>query len=140
MDDRKVAKGDTVAIHYVGKLPDETVFDSTEGRDPFEFEAGGDQVLPAVSGGVIGMEVGERRTLDVAADQGYGAYDEQLVIEVPTNRLPEGTSAGDMLRDDSPQPRTWVVKDVGEPNTKLDGNHPLAGQDLRFDIELVEIR
>jgi len=140
MDDRQVAKGDTVAIHYVGKLTDETVFDSTEGRDPFEFQAGGDQVLPAVSGAVIGMSVGERVTLDVTAGEGYGDYDDHLVIEVPTERLPEGTSQGDMLRDDSPQPRTWMVKEVSDPNTTLDGNHPLAGKDLRFDIELVEIR
>lgn len=139
MDDKQVAQGDTVAIHYTGKLKDETVFDSTEGRDPFKFEAGSQEVLPAVSGGVIGMQVGEHRTVEVEPEQGYGTYNSDLVIQIPAERLPEGTGVGDMLKDDSPQPRTWVVKEVGEPNATLDGNHPLAGQTLVFDIELVEI-
>jgi peptidylprolyl isomerase len=135
----QVAQGDTVAIHYVGKLEDETVFDTTEGRDPFKFVAGSDQVIPAVSGLVIGMQVGEHRSVSVPAADAYGEYDQELLIEVPTDRLPDGTGVGDMLKDDSPQPRTWTVREVKDEKTTLDGNHPLAGRDLKFEIELVEI-
>lgn len=137
--DQQVAQGDTVAIHYVGKLEDETVFDTTEGRDPFKFVAGSDQVIPAVSGLVIGMQIGERRTVSIPAAEAYGEYDNELLIQVPTERLPDGTGVGDMLKDDGPQPRTWTVKEVGGETTTLDGNHPLAGRTLMFDIELVEI-
>jgi len=135
----QVAQGDTVAIHYVGKLEDESVFDTTEGRDPFKFVAGSDEVIPAVSGLVIGMQVGEQRTISVPASDAYGEYDKELLIEVPSERLPDGTGVGDMLKDDGPQPRTWTVREVVGETTTLDGNHPLAGRDLVFEIELVEI-
>jgi FKBP-type peptidyl-prolyl cis-trans isomerase 2 len=137
--EQQVNAGDNVAIHYVGRLEDETVFDSTEGRDPFRFEAGSKEVLPVVSGGVIGMQVGEQRTLEVPPAEGYGEHDPALIIEIPTERLPDGTGVGDMLKDDGPAPRTWVVKSVADETSTLDGNHPLAGHTLRFDIEVVDI-
>jgi peptidylprolyl isomerase len=137
--DQQVAQGDTVAIHYTGKLEDETVFDSTDGRDPFKFVAGSDQVIPAVSGLVIGMQVGEHRSVSIPAAEAYGEYDNELLIQVPAERLPDGTGVGDMLKDDGPQPRTWTVREVADETATLDGNHPLAGRTLLFDIELVEI-
>lgn len=137
--DKQVQQGDTVAIHYTGKLPDDTVFDSSQGRDPFSFVAGGKEVIPGMSQGVIGMKVGEHKTLTMPPEDAYGDRDDDLIIRVPSERLPEEVSEGDLLGDSQDPTRTWQVRQIEGDSAVLDGNHPLAGHTLVFEVELVDI-
>lgn len=134
-----VKLGDKVSIHYVGKLEDGTVFDSSEGRDAFEFEAGSQNVIPGMSQGVLGMRVGDEKTVHIPQDQAYGPHHEQLVVQVANGEMPDGVSEGDVLSDGQPGSRNWVVVERGPEITTLDGNHPLAGKTLIFDVTLVAI-
>ena len=131
-----VKEGDQVTIHYTGKLTDETVFDSSEGREPLGFTAGSEEIIPGVSNAVIGMAPGEKKTVEIEPDQAYGQPREDLVVKVPTEKLPEEAKEGDMLSDGQ-NPVTWVVRERGDQESVLDANHPLAGKTLVFDIELV---
>lgn len=135
--------GDTVRIHYTGSLDDGTEFDSSKGRDPLEFAIGGGQVIPGFDSAVEGMAVGENKSVTIEPDQAYGARHDQLVQEVPKSALPDDLEAavGMQLQSQAPdgQVMMFVVAAVGEDTITVDGNHPLAGQALTFDIELVEI-
>ncbi len=134
---KQVESGDSITIHYTGKLADDSVFDSTDGRGPFGFEAGSDMVIEGMSAGVLGMTVGEKRTLTIAPEQAYGDPNPELLIQVETARLPEGVAVGDVLSDD--QQRQFKVHAMEGEQATLDANHPLAGQTLIFDVELVSI-
>jgi peptidylprolyl isomerase len=135
--------GDTVRIHYKGTLDDGTEFDSSSGRDPLEFSLGGGQVIPGFDNAVDGMAVGESKTVTIPADQAYGERHEQLVQEVPKSALPDeiDPAVGMHLQSRSPEGQVMnlVVTEVADQSITVDGNHPLAGQALTFDIELVEI-
>lgn len=135
---KQAQKGDRVSIHYSGKLEDDTVFDSTEGRDPFEFQAGSPEVIKGVSEAVIGMEAGEKKTVEIQPADAYGEYDERLIIEAPADKIPDTAKEGSVLSN--PQTgQTWVVKEITDETVKLDGNHLLAGKKLIFNIELVSV-
>jgi peptidylprolyl isomerase len=135
--------GDTVKVHYTGKLSDGTVFDTSDGRDPLEFTVGQSQVIPGFERAVVGMDLGESRTAHIPAAQAYGARDERLVTQVSRQQIPDDVemSVNDRLQVRRSDGRTLVVTvtDISETSVTLDGNHPLAGQDLTFDIELVDI-
>ena len=135
--------GDTVKIHYTGTLDDGTQFDSSAGRDPLEFELGGGQVIPGFDSAVEGMAVGENKNVRIEPDQAYGERHEQLVQQVPRSALPDDLEpqVGMGLQSQSPdgQVMMLMVTEVGDDNITVDANHPLAGQALNFDIELVEI-
>ncbi len=135
--------GDTVKIHYTGKLDDGTQFDSSAGREPLEFELGGGQVIPGFDSAVDGMAVGESKSVRIEPDQAYGERHEQLVQQVPRSALPEDLEpqVGMGLQSQSPdgQVMMLMVTEVAEDSITVDANHPLAGQALNFDIELVEI-
>ncbi len=135
--------GDTVKIHYTGTLDDGTQFDSSAGRDPLEFELGGGQVIPGFDNAVEGMAVGENKNVRIEPDQAYGERHEQLVQQVPRSALPDDLEpeVGMGLQSQSPdgQVMMLMVTEVGDDNITVDANHPLAGQALNFDIELVEI-
>ena len=135
--------GDTVKIHYTGTLDDGTQFDSSSGRDPLEFELGGGQVIPGFDTAVEGMAVGDSKNVRIEPDQAYGERHEQLVQEVPRSALPEDLQpeVGMGLQSQSPdgQVMDLVITAVTEESITVDANHPLAGQALSFDIELVEI-
>ena len=135
--------GDTVRIHYTGTLDDGTEFDSSKGRDPLEFAVGSGQVIPGFDNAVEGMAVGENKSVTIEPDQAYGARHDQLVQEVPKNALPDDLEAtvGMQVQSRSPDGEVmmFVVAAVGDDTITVDGNHPLAGQALTFDIELVEI-
>ena len=135
--------GDTVKIHYTGTLDDGTEFDSSAGRDPLEFEIGGGQVIPGFDNAVEGMAVGDKKSVRIEASDAYGERHEQLVQQVPRNALPEDLTPeeGMALQSQSPdgQVMMLVVTAVGEEEITVDANHPLAGQALSFDIELVSI-
>lgn len=135
--------GDTVRIHYTGTLNDGTEFDSSSGRDPLEFALGGGQVIPGFDSAVDGMSVGENKTVTIQPAEAYGERHDQLVQEVPKSALPEeiDPAVGMHLQSRSPEGQVLnlVVTEVADESITVDGNHPLAGQALTFDIELVEI-
>ena len=137
-------QGDTVKVHYTGRLDDGSVFDSSEGGAPLEFTIGGGQMIPGFEQGVVGMETGEARTVIIAADQAYGIYQPQGVIEVPRSDIPASIplEVGMQLqatgRDG--RPAYMTVLELSADRVKLDGNHPLAGKDLTFDLQLVAIQ
>ena len=135
--------GDTVKIHYTGTLDDGSEFDSSAGRDPLEFEVGSGQVIPGFDKAVEGMAVGDSKNVRIEADEAYGQRHEQLVQEVDRSLLPDDLDPreGMTLQSNSPDGQTmqFMVTAVAEETITVDANHPLAGQALSFDIELVEI-
>ncbi len=139
----QATSGDTVHIHYTGRLADGTVFDTSEGRAPLAFTLGSGQVIPGFDRGVTGMTPGETKTIEIPAVDAYGAARPELSFDVPRDQFPEGQlpDEGDQLEvglNDGSTMRV-VVQTVGEDHVTLDANHPLAGKDLIFDLELVEI-
>ena len=135
--------GDTVRIHYTGTLDDGTQFDSSAGRDPLEFALGGGQVIPGFDNAVDGMAVGDSKTVTIPPEEAYGQRHEQLVQQVARSALPDEIepAVGMQLQSQSPEGQVMmlVVTEVEEESITVDANHPLAGQALTFDIELVEI-
>lgn len=134
--------GDTVRVHYTGKLGDESVFDSSSGRDPLEFTIGEGRVIPGFEKAVEGMEVGEERTVTIPAQEAYGERRDEMVATVGRDQFPPtiDPEVGQQLQmNQNGQAIPVRVTDVSEESVTLDANHPLAGQDLKFDVELVEI-
>ncbi len=139
----EVKTGDTVRIHYTGTLQDGTKFDSSEGRDPLEFQVGSGQIIPGLDGAMPGMAVGEKKTVEVPCDEAYGPVNPEMRQAVPREGIPAEIplEVGTQLQMQTPEGQVMpvTVVDVAESEVTLDANHPLAGQDLRFDIELVEV-
>jgi peptidylprolyl isomerase len=135
--------GDSVHVHYTGKLADGSVFDSSEDRDPLTFQLGKGQVVPGFNKAVTGMKVGEKKTETFPADQAYGPRLENLIFTIPRDNLPPGydPGVGEMLGMETKDGRQMdvVVIHSDESVVKVDANHPLAGEDLTFEIELVKI-
>lgn len=140
---KSAASGDTVKIHYTGKLEDGTVFDTSAQGEPLEFTLGRGRVIPGFDEGVQGMEVGETRTISVPPDKGYGEHSADLVFQVDRSSLPADMDPdiGDQLALQSTdgQRVAVTVSETSESSVTLDANHPLAGQELTFEVELVEI-
>jgi len=138
-----VQEGDTVKVHYTGKLEDGTVFDSSEGRDPLQFTVGAGQVILGFDEAVIGMELGESKTVKIPADKAYGPHHKELVGVIDRSKFPADMELeiGQQLtmRNTSGELVTATVTDVSETSVAVDANHHLAGKDLTFEIELVEI-
>lgn len=136
-------KGDKVKVHYHGKLTDGTTFDSSEGRAPLEFEVGSGQVIPGFDEGVTGLQIGEKKTVNIPADQAYGPVSEEQIVEFPKSQFPEDMKPeiGMPLQMSNDQGQNFqvVIKEIKDDTVVLDANHPLAGKDLVFDIELVDI-
>lgn len=138
-------KGDKVKVHYHGKLTDGTTFDSSEGRSPLEFEVGSGQVIPGFDEGVTGLAVGEKKTVEIPADQAYGPVSDNHIFEFPKTQFPPEmipelqVGMPLQMQTETGQPVQVTIKEVKEDSVVLDANHPLAGKDLIFDIELVEI-
>ncbi len=140
----QVKKGDTVKVHYHGTLTDGTIFDSSNGREPLEFEVGSGMVIEGFDNGVMGMAVGDKRTVQIPADQAYGPKNEDMVMEFPIDRFPADMvpEVGMQLNMSNNQGEQFpvVIVEVAEEFVLLDANHPLAGKDLIFDLELVDIQ
>jgi len=140
---QQVKSGDTVKVHYHGKLTDGTTFDSSEGRDPLEFEVGSGMVIKGFDDGVTGMKVGEKKTINIPVDEAYGPKQTEMLVEFPINQFPLDLKpeVGMPLTMTTAQghPVQVVIAEVKDETVILDANHPLAGQDLVFDLELVEI-
>ena len=140
----QVKTGDTVSIHYTGTLSDGSTFDSSAGRDPLEFTVGAGQIIPGLDQAIPGMAVGDTKTVQVSADQAYGERDPNAQQAVPRGEIPADIplEPGTQLQMQTPtgQVVPVMVAKVTETEVTLDANHPLAGQDLTFDVELVEIK
>lgn len=135
--------GDTVKIHYKGKFDDGSVFDSSEGRDPLEFEIGSGNIITGVEEAVVGMQPEETKEATIPPEKGYGEYRDDMVIEVEKTQFPEhiDPEPGQQLELQQPdgQKVTVTVTNIGDEKVTLDANHPLAGKDLNFEITLQEI-
>lgn len=135
--------GDKVRIHYTGTLEDGSTFDSSQGRDPLEFTLGSGQVIPGFDKAVTGMSVGDEKTVEIGADDAYGAHNPDGLQSFPRDKVPEDIplELGTRLQLSTPsgQPVMVTVAEVNDEEVKLDANHPLAGKDLTFKIELMEI-
>lgn len=137
------SSGDTVHVHYTGRLEDGTVFDSSEGRDPLEFKLGEGSVIAGFEQAVEGLSVGDKADARLEPDEAYGPVRDDLVMAVPREQLPDGMDpdVGDQLamqtQDGQNVPVTVV--DTDESSVRIDANHPLAGKTLIFELELVDI-
>jgi peptidylprolyl isomerase len=135
--------GNSVKIHYTGTLDDGTQFDSSAGRDPLAFELGSGQVIPGFDKAVDGMTVGDSKTVNIPAEDAYGPHQSTMVQDVPKSALPDDMepAEGMGLQAQGPDGQlvNLVITEVKEDSITVDGNHPLAGKALNFDIELVSI-
>lgn len=139
----QVKNGDTVKVHYHGRLEDGTTFDSSEGRSPLEFEVGAGNVIKGFDEGVLGMQKGEKKTIHIPAEDAYGPSVPENVIEFPRTQFPQDMEpeAGMQLnlRSQDGQSFPVVITEIKDDVVILDANHPLAGKALIFDVEVVEI-
>jgi len=135
--------GDTVQVHYTGRLDDGTVFDSSVGGEPIEFVLGEHHVIPGFEDGVTGMEVGETKTILIPNDQAYGPHMDEMMLTIPREQVPPHITLelGEMLelRQPTGEALTVRITELTDASITLDGNHPLAGEDLTFDLQLTSI-
>ncbi len=138
-----VKTGDTVKVHYTGRFDDGEVFDSSEGREPLQFKVGTEEIIKGLEKAVLGMKPGERKSVTVNPEEGYGNYNKKLLMEMPKERIPDDISPekGMPLQLVNRQGKaiSVVVAEILDKSIRLDANHPLAGKLLYFDLELVEI-
>jgi FKBP-type peptidyl-prolyl cis-trans isomerase 2 len=140
---QQAKKGDKVKVHYHGKLTNGETFDTSSGRDPLEFEIGSGSVIRGFDDGVRGMEVGQRKTINIPVEEAYGSRSDDMLIEFPKDRFPNDMQIEEgmqlMMSNGTGQNMPVIVTEIKENSVILDANHPLAGEELIFDIELVEI-
>jgi peptidylprolyl isomerase len=139
----KVKKGDSVKVHYTGKLKDGTVFDTSDNKEPLAFTVGTGQVIEGFESAVIGMEPGQAKTIEIPADKAYGAHHPEMIINLNREDVPADVNpqVNQMLKVKQEDGTSFTVKvtEVTDKSLTLDANHPLAGKDLTFDIRLAEI-
>ena len=135
--------GDTVKVHYTGKLEDGTVFDTSAESEPLQFKIGEGRLIPDFEKAVIGMEPGESKMINIVSDNAYGPHNEDMIMVVDRKDVPENLdpqlNQQLQIRQQNGNSFVVTVTDVSENNITLDGNHPLAGKDLIFDIQLMDI-
>ena len=132
----------SVTVNYTGKLEDGSIFDSslTEGREPLAATLGKGSLIPGFEKGLIGMKEGDKKTIEIDYMDAYGERKDELIAEVPKDRVPENIEVGQMLQTTTPQgPMNVVVKEINEDNIVLDANHPLSGKNLIFELELISV-
>lgn len=139
----EVKQGDKVQVHYTGKLGDGSEFDSSKGREPLEFEVGSQQVIKGFEEAVVGLKEGDTKTVDISSNEAYGPRMDEMVLKVEKSKLPEDFTPqmGQQLQlpQENGQNVIVTVTEITDDHIELDANHPLAGKDLTFDIELVKI-
>ncbi|VAV85388.1 FKBP-type peptidyl-prolyl cis-trans isomerase SlyD [hydrothermal vent metagenome] len=139
----QVKEGSAVKVHYTGKLSDGSVFDTSRDGTPLDFKVGDGMVIKGFETAIIGMKAGDTKTVTLAVEDAYGPKRDELLAEVEREKLPqtETLEVGKTLEVQQPDGQSFMVKVVGltETMVSLDANHPLAGQDLTFDIELLEL-
>ena len=139
----EIKSGDVVRIHYTGKLADGTQFDTSAQREPLEFRIGANQIIPGLEREVGEMNVGDKKTVTIPAEEAYGPHDDAQVQAIPRTAIPDGVAVdiGTRLQANTPdgRPMELTVVDIDDASVTVDANHPLAGRDLVFDIEVVEV-
>lgn len=142
--DKKMQKGDVVKVHYTGKFENGAIFDSSEKSGPLEFEIGKGVVIPGFELGILSMDIGQKKTIKILPENGYGPYEPELVFLVKLSQLPPhiNPTVGLQLEVSSDQnfPIYATIKEITPDNVVLDANHPLAGKTLVFDIELLSVK
>lgn len=140
---QQVKTSDTIKIHYHGTLADGSIFDSSNGREPLEFEVGSGMVIPGFDIGVMDMMIGDKKTIHIPFMEAYGPSQPEMIMDFPRTQFPEDMvpEVGMQLQMSNQEGQNFPVSIIGidADFVKLDGNHPLAGKDLTFDLELVEI-
>ncbi|MEP7375072.1 MAG: FKBP-type peptidyl-prolyl cis-trans isomerase [Chitinophagaceae bacterium] len=140
---KQVKSGDKIKVHYHGRLTNGETFDKSEGREPLEFEVGSGMVIKGFDDGVTGMAVGDKKTINIPAHEAYGPKNPEMIIDMPKDRFPKDMEIEVgmplSMSDGQGQQFQVVVAEVQEEVVILDANHPLAGEELIFDLELVEI-
>lgn len=138
-----VKRGDTVKVHYTGKLDDGAIFDTTDDRDPIQFTIGDGNIIAGFEQAVVGMHPGESKTVKVSADRAFGPHHQELVIEVDKKEIVDEVDPeiGQRLQVNQPDGQKFLVTvtEISESRITLDANHPLAGKDLTFEIQLLEV-
>jgi len=135
-----INENSSVKVHYTGKLEDGTVFDSSVEREALDVKLGEGKLIPGFEKGLYGLSAGEKTTIKIQASEAYGNVVEERIQEVEKQYVPDTVFAGQQLTAETPEgPITVVVKEVKEATVVLDGNHPLAGKDLIFDLEVIEV-
>ena len=138
-----VKNGDLVAVHYSGRLTSGELFDSSEGREPLEFTVGAGQMIAGFDSGVLGMTIGDKKTINILPEDGYGPWEEENTIAFPKENFPADMPIEKgmqlTMRTQEGQPFPVIVHDIHEETVILDANHMLAGKELVFDIEMVSI-
>ena len=135
--------GDTVALHYKGTLSDGTIFDSSEGREPLQFEVGSGMVIKGFDDGVLGMKEGDKKSIHIKMEEAYGPSNEQMIFKFDRAGIPIDIPleiGGTINMHDGQQAVPVIVKEVNENFVILDANHPLAGLDLNFELEMIRIK
>lgn len=138
----QITNGSSVSVNYTGRLEDGTIFDSSiqEGREPLKATLGQGQLIPGFENGLIGMGIGEKRTIEIDPKDAYGELNPEMVSEVGITQVPEGVKKGDTLQGENQHgPIQVVVREVKESTVVLDMNHPLAGKKLIFDLEVISV-
>lgn len=137
-------EGNTVKVHYTGSLEDGTVFDSSEGREPLEFTLGEHKVIPGFEHAVVGMSPGDKKTEKISAEHAYGPRREDMILEIDRSQLPETIEpeVGLQLQMTTPDGQQVPVQvtELRDDKVKLDANHPLAGKNLVFNLEVIEVK
>ena len=140
---QQAKKGDKVKVHYNGRLSNGETFDTSAGREPLEFEVGSGMVIKGFDDGITGMGVGEKKTINIPVEEAYGPRSEDMLIEFPKDRFPADMQIEEgmqlMMSNGAGQNIPVVITELKENSVMLDANHPLAGEELIFDIELMEI-
>ncbi|GGK50259.1 MULTISPECIES: FKBP-type peptidyl-prolyl cis-trans isomerase [Flavobacteriaceae] len=140
----QVKENNTVKVHYTGKLSDGQIFDSSEGKEPLEFTLGQGQLIPGFEKGLIDMKLNEKKTITLAKEEAYGEPSEELIHEVQKSQLPQDmepqVGMGLVSKTQDGQEMNLMIVEVKDETVIIDGNHPLAGKELIFDLEVVEIK
>ena len=138
-----IKKGSKVSLHFIGKFEDGEIFDSSYETEPLDFEVGTGEIVKGFEEGVLGMKEGEKKSFAVSCEDGYGLFDDELVVEVPKEEIPEGEEIKPgvivFLEGEDGEEYDFVVQEVRDDVYVLDGNHPLAGEDLFFEVEILSV-
>ena len=136
-----IQNGNTVKLNYTGKLENGEVFDTSHGKEPLQFVVGSGEIISGFDSGVIGLSVGDKKTITIPSNEAYGPVNEELYFEVPKQNCPEGVQVGQTLQTvmQDGGMATFTVAEVKSETVFIDGNHPLAGKNLIFDIEILEV-
>lgn len=139
---KKIKNGDTVSVNYTGKLEDGTIFDTSlsEGREPLKVKLGEGQLIPGFEKGLIDMSEGETKTIELEHTEAYGEPRPEMIIEINKNQVPQDIQVGQSLQGMGPMgPINVTVIEIKEDTVVIDGNHPLAGKKLIFELEVLNI-